>query len=336
MEIESAKRIPYAEQQTTCCCGKRSISQMNKDELYGWMIFLSFLGLFIVFPATFAPSFHYVRYDEMAFYKDLYGQIDTSTIVTQKRVLIPITKTIVKFPKTAQCTNFFLSEGDALPVFSSDGLSFLIDVTFCYYLTENNLEYVFTNFGFGYENLVINNARSTIKDKATHYPMNSYVQNHDFVERDFGESLRGTILQISHIEIEVAQVLLLNSYFPDPVIAQNLQSAVQIQFNQIQQNQQVVSDIIAQTNLLVNNIVVQTSLLLSNTNATTNLIVMNSLSQANNKVLSARGEGILGALNAMGIVDPAIRDEFIQLSAVIESVPSKILFGGTSTPFISL
>src|SRR4051812_42840157 len=63
-----------------------------------------------VITPTVYRSFHVVPYNRVAFIRNVYGSVDTSTVLTQGRYFLPLTKDVVTFDSTVTLVKFKQTE----------------------------------------------------------------------------------------------------------------------------------------------------------------------------------------------------------------------------------
>ncbi len=313
-----------------------TMDQNTKDEICGCSIFWLIIGIILV--CIIVPlSFHYVRYDQYAFNRNIYGSTDTTHLITQGRYFYPITHDLVTFPSTYQMVSFLNSQGTSLSVFSNEGLQFNIDVIFFYRLPSDTLGQIYNTYSTAYDSQVSNIAKAVLKNQAVSFTLDDYANNHQYIQSQFASSLSQTLTTQLKVYTPIYNVLLLNIYYPGSVINQNLQSAIEFQNNQVQQFQQAVDLIDIETSRLLSLIWANSNITINFANTSANAIVSNAVSVSSAIVTSARALGIQNTLNALNITDPSLRDQFFQITSILDNANSpKVLFNINTNPLLTL
>src|SRR5881392_1780936 len=123
-----------AAQQSDECCDKQCL----KNEVIGWGVVIMIIGLVLL--AIMLPlSFNYVNYDQFGFTRNKFGAVDYSTVITQGRLFLPLSYGVVLFPTTFQRVAYLNSAGTSLSIFTNEGLTFYIDLSFYYRLKKTSL-----------------------------------------------------------------------------------------------------------------------------------------------------------------------------------------------------
>ena len=112
---------------------------------------------------------------------------------------------------------------------------------------------------------------------------------------------------------------IINIQFPSSIISTSLKTAIALQNNQIQQNQQEVSVIIADTNQMIAEITASTHKLLSYANNTANQIIGKSITKATQIVSLSRGKGIEYFFQELNITDTNDKDSIINTFAILDN-----------------
>lgn len=129
------------------------------NEKFGCYISLLLIGV-IVLCACMAESFHYVNFDEYALLQDVYGTVRLSKVYGEGRYFFPLNYDLLKFPSRYEPVKF-----DAV-VFSETGLEFSVAIQFYYRLPKENLGDIYDSFSNNYNDRVVSNAQTTIKNVA--------------------------------------------------------------------------------------------------------------------------------------------------------------------------
>lgn len=129
------------------------------NEKNGFYISLVVIGI-VVMCACVTESFHYVNFDEYALLQDVYGSVRLSKVYGEGRYFFPLNYDLLRFPSRYQSVNF-----DAV-VFSETGLEFSVEIGFYYRVPKENLGKVYDSFSNNYNDRVVSNAQTTIKNVA--------------------------------------------------------------------------------------------------------------------------------------------------------------------------
>lgn len=307
-------------------CGRFLLDERTAHGLYGWAWILFFLGCLL--SAILVPiSYHYISYDEQCYVKNKFGTVDVSTLYTQQAKFLTLNYDVVCFPSTFQTIYFTAQRGDALNVATSDGFSFNVDVQFNYLLRADTLVNIYTRYGMGFERLISNNARVAIKGISVLYKTEDYVLQKDRVTNAMYLAVMDQVRDVVDIDIPREHFLLLSVYFPETFLEQNLQSTIQIQDNQIQQQQQIVNRIIYETQILVSQIDAQTTFALDSAKSNATTIVSNAQAEAVKLVSLARNQGQQSVVQSLNLTNV---EKFLRYSSLLQTKEVQMIVGATS------
>ncbi|CAM9265510.1 unnamed protein product, partial [Ectocarpus fasciculatus] len=241
-----------------------------------------------------AESFHYVNFDEYALLQDVYGTVRLSKVYGEGRYFFPLNYDLLKFPSRYEPVKF-----DAV-VFSETGLEFSVAIQFYYRLPKENLGDIYDSFSNNYNDRVVSNAQTTIKNVAAPLRLSEYLTNRTRVQQLFAQSVHEVLEENVRVDAPVNLFRIGEIALPETVIARSLESAIAIQNNEILANTQQVSVIRAETNTLVAATDAKKNEVINFAKNFAEVLVQDSKSFANQVGIKARGLGIatlLGALN---------------------------------------
>jgi len=216
-------------------------------------------------------------------------------------------------------------------VATNEGISIGINIVFYYRLTDNILPNVYNKYNTNYGQLIVNMARSIIKNVASQYEVNDFITSHLEIGLHIANDLNQTIYKNVGIEVLSGNVFILNVIPPVSVTSQNLLSAIALQDNSAQMNQQIVDNIIATTANMVNLINANTSLAIQNANSEAIRIIENSKAQATNIILNAKADAIYNAVALLNITSAEGIRKFTELITMIDAKPKIVMSDGHST-----
>lgn len=214
---------------------------------------------------------------------------------------------------------------------TNEGISIGINIVFYYRLTDNILPNVYNKYNTNYGQLIVNMARSIIKNVASQYEVNDFITSHLEIGLHIANDLNQTIYKNVGIEVLSGNVFILNVIPPVSVTSQNLLSAIALQDNSAQMNQQIVDNIIATTANMVNLINANTSLAIQNANSEAIRIIENSKAQATNIILNAKADAIYNAVALLNITSAEGIRKFTELITMIDAKPKIVMSDGHST-----
>lgn len=300
-------------------------NQENKTTItlkpyHGGIFCLILIGI-IILCATISTSFHYVSYKEYALLKDNYGTVRLSKVYGQGRYFFPLNYDMITFPSNYIQVNF------EEKVFTDTGLEFEVEIVFYYRLPRESIGKIYNQFSNSYHDLVIINARTTIKNEAANLDINSYLSNRKQVELIFATSVNSVLKNVLFVEAPINLFKIGEITLPDSIVESSLESAVSIQNNELLQNSQAVTLIRAETLKLVTEINVSTSLLLEYSTNEANRIIEQANSYANQISVKTRGISLRSLLNSLNFTTNNYTLQIIEKFALLDNSDSVTLFG---------
>jgi regulator of protease activity HflC (stomatin/prohibitin superfamily) len=299
-----------------------TFSEHKKKMLFFVMIFI----IIIIIIITVSCSFHYIRYDEMAFVRNIYGVVDTTQVLTNGRYFLTLDKTLIKFPLINQLIKFI-----NLSVFTNNGLSIYIDISLYYRLDSFSLKNIYTLYSTNYDQVIQNSVKSIIRDISGTFSLEDYVRNHTSIQQLIAKKINITLMNNIGISIFENTVVLGAVVTADSIIKSNLQSAVQTQNNFIQQKLQQVLLIIGETSKLVATVNLQTNYIKGLAEIDSQKIEQNSKAESNKIISIARSEGIQQMFILLNITENKIKMDLLKILNLIDNQKNndsaKIFFG---------
>jgi len=299
------------------------INFMNMDfgeaiiKYYCHIITVILISILII--TTVACSYNYIDYNQMSFVQNRLGSVDTSRVYTNGRYFLTLDKFFVNFPSTYQHIVY------TTPVFTDIGLQFDLEISFYYKLKPNKLGSTYNLYSKNYESRIINIAKTTIKNEAIQYTINDYIRKRHDIEIKLGTVLQSTLDEMVGVDVPQKYFRLLTINMPNTLITTSLESAIELQNNQIQQYRQEVSVIKADTQKMVSEINAHANQIIAYANTTANQIILSSEIILSNQINTARAIGIESVFDGLNITDPNIKTEFVRIFAYIDSNNSKIV-----------
>ena len=160
-----------------------------KDTTFCVLLSIIVVGI-TIFCATISSSFHYVEYYNYALLRDVYGTVRLSKTYTQGRYFFPTNYDMITFP------SYYINVEFEEKVFTDTGLTIMVDIGFRYRLPAQNVGKIYNEFSMSYHDLVVINARTTIKNQAATLPIDSYIYSRSEVEELFAQSVQSTLATV--------------------------------------------------------------------------------------------------------------------------------------------
>lgn len=280
------------------------------------VIFL--LCVAVVVPTVFL-SFHTIRYDQMAFVRDIYGKADTSQVYTQGRYFLLLTKTFVSFDRTYEPISYTQAKGNALQVALSNGVQISLDLMFEYRVHEHNLAKLYNQFSTSYLSQISTVAESTIKSVVIQFQEIDYVQNRDVITRVIGEAVQAKLADEIFVFAPAEKFQLMNVYFPESVVIRNLEASIEIQNNEIAELQQLVVSIQQETARQVAEVNAQSTQAVALAQIESNELIQRAKNSVNNVAVEARALGLQAFFNTLNVNDPQVIDQLVTYLDILDS-----------------
>lgn len=283
----------------------------------------------IILVCTLVPlSFNYVRYDQYAFKKNVYGSVDTTQIYQQGRYFFPIVYTMVKFPSTYQMVTL-----TGLSVFTQDGFQVNVNVKFMYLLPPDNLADIYEKYSINYLSAISSIAKLTIKSLAgsvvngSSFVLSDYVLKRGYLEGLFSQALSNALLNQIGVVMPASSFKLMFVDVPQAMINQYLQTVMQGQTNILQQQNQQVAAVISETNTMVSQTTAQVNFTLVSATIQADQLTSNTQSDANNIMISARGIGLRDMFTMLNITSQDDKTGMIEILAYLGAIEPAVYKG---------
>lgn len=292
--------------------------EINSFHLTSFCVLL--IGIAILC-GTITSSIHYVKYDEYALLKDTYGTVRLSKVYGQGRYFFPLNYEMIYFPANYIGVDF------EEKVFTDTGLEFEVEIGFYYRLPRESVGEIYNEFSKSYNDLVVINARTTIKNEAANLDINSYLTNREEVEKIFATSVNQVLKTVLFVDAPISLFKIGQITLPDTIVESSLESAISIQNNELLQNSQAVTVIRAETLKLVTEINVSTSLLLEYSTNEASRIVEQANSYSNQISVKTRGTSLRSLLSSLNFTTNNYTLQIIEKFALLDNSESVTLFG---------
>lgn len=290
-----------------------TILEININPKYYLIFSFLFLAFILIICTTIPLSFHYINYNEYSLEQNVYGNVNINKVYTKGRIFKTLNYKFIKFPSTYQKIIFDST------VFSENGLEFILTATTQYRLPMTNLGKIYNTYSTNYNSRVLNNAKQIVKNTASSFSVNSFLQNRTIIETTIGENMEVDLNIFVGVESPAKFFKITSIIFPDSIIETSLDTAISLQNNQIQVFQQNVDVIISDTNKIVSQITANTNRLLEFSLNTASLLVSNSISEATQITDIARSKGISDICNLLNITDTILKNKLIKVLAITDN-----------------
>ena len=268
-------------------------SEYYEIEECGWCLMILGLVGSIIFAACLASSFHYVKYDQYALLQNKYGTVSLSPVYGEGRYFLPLNYEFVIFP-----SNNIEVSIEAV-VFSETGLQFEVDIFFYYRLPKENIGKIFNQYSQSYNDLVISNAKTTIKNTAAPLLLDNYFYNRTYVERLFANAVATVLAEIVYVDVDVDQFMIRSVVLPDQLLTLSLHTEITTQTSTLLELTQQVKLIEAETNTMVASITAETSQLINFAENRAGKLIQAANSYYHQVEIRARAEGIAHLLQLL-------------------------------------
>ena len=271
-----------------------------------------FMGI-IVFLITFPLSFNYINYDQYGLIRDTYGSVHLNPTYTAGRYFRPIVYSFVTFPSTYQAIDF------TTPVFADNGMEFDLNFRFYFRIPINQVGTIYNIYSKNYDSRIIGNSKKVIKNVASGFDVNHYMENRSYVESLLATNISAELSSVIGVEVPVEYCRILNIHFPYTLINTSLDSALALQQNQLNVILQSVQLIQATTDQLVAAINAETQLLLQNADNAANQIVGTANAESNNIINTARSFGIASLFHQLNITSAGDKSKLLKAMAIYDN-----------------
>ena len=272
-------------------------------------------------------SLHFVGYNEYALVRNRLGTVYPIPVLTQGvHLLAPIFDTVY-FPSTLQEVHF------NSVVFSDSGVAFVMEIQYYYRLPKEHLYDIYNKFSNNYDSTVQRNSKKTIKNVAGDFSVSEFLGNRTDIEVALAKRVSSDLYHQTLVVADARYFKIVNISFPDNIVQNSLKSAIALQMNEIQLNQQHVNVVVADTQQLVSTIHAHATRIIENSVADSKALVMTATFEYDNIVASARSEGIRHVIDHLKIPDAYVT-EFVQVMSLLDNEANKTIFKNMSSNII--
>ena len=310
------------------CCATPIGNWLFHPVVWCWGVAL--VCLTIIVSTTVALSFNNVEYFQVALLQNRYGTVDLTAVYAHQRKFLPLTQYLVTFPSTYQALDY------VAPVFTPDGLQFDVEVLFYYKLDPSTLPSTYQKYSRNYDVRVQSIATTTIKNLATNFTVDDYLHSRRAIEAVIGGELQRALASDVGVAVPSRYFRVMSLTLPSTLLQTSLQSAIELQNNQVQQFQQTVSLVEAETAHQVAVIGAQAERVLSYANTEADKLVTQAQQFSDNLLLAARGAGLQVFFDALNVTDPALKIRFVNTFAALDASNAKILRVGSTAAFLNV
>ena len=284
-----------------------------------WTLAILFvIGVAVITPTVYM-SFHTVTYDQMAIVRDVYGKADTSTVYTQGRYFLPLTKQFVYFDGTYEPIVFTQANGNPLQVALSNGVQISLDVMFEYRVLAPQLASLYNQYSTSYISQMSTVAEAAIKSTVIQFQETDYVHNRLFITQLIGQAVQSKLAQEIFVYAPADKFQLMSVYFPGSVVQKNLEAAIEIQNNEVAQLQQVVVDIQQETARQVAQVNADTTQILALATIQASQQVQQAQNTLNNIAVEARALALEAFFNTLNVNDTQVVRQLITYLDVLDT-----------------
>jgi regulator of protease activity HflC (stomatin/prohibitin superfamily) len=287
--------------------------------LLSTLMFLSLLMLLF--------TLHFVAYNEYALIRNRFGTVYPSPVLTQgAHVLSPLSDTVY-FPSTLQEVHF-----NSI-VFSDSGVAFVMEIRYYYRLPKEHLFDIYDKFSNNYDSTVKRNSKKTIKNVAGEFSVSEFLGNRTQIEAALARKVSSDLYADTKVIADEQYFKIVNISFPDNIVQNSLKSAIALQMNEIQMNQQHVNVVVADTQQIVSKIKAEATQIIQNSIADSKAIIMTATFEYDNIVASARSEGIRHVIDILKMPEDYVT-EFVHIMALLDNDVNKTIFKNMSSNII--
>jgi hypothetical protein len=270
------------------------------------------IGLLIFGFLLFLMSLNFVAYNEYALIRNRLGTVYKDPVLKQGTYpLLPIYD-ITRFPATLIEVEFISA------VFSDTGLQFTMNIMFYYRLPKENLYDIYNKFSLGFDSRIKSNSKKIIKNSAATFSVKEFLQDRTRIEQELAQRVHDDLLEQIGVIALPQYFKIIDIIFPTNIIANSLQSAIALQNNELQTNQQGVDVTIADTLQLVAEIFAQTDQIVANSVSESEMIINSADFEAEKIRNLARGQGIKNVVKDLQLSNKHI-NTFVDVMALYDN-----------------
>lgn len=280
---------------------------VNHRWLAVWLIGLS------VTAACVTESFWYVDYKHYALEVNNYHGVTSHETYGEGRYFFTLDKKVIQFGSTFTEVDFTSS------TFAGDGLEFELDVELYYRLPKDSVGEIYDKFATNYHDRVKKNAITTTKGIASTFSVDEFLSNRTYIEDTIAAALEVDLLATVGVDAPESFVKIVDMRFPALLITTSLDTALALQRNKVQEEQQTVDLIIAETNnqkAVIDVQTVQTGEFATN-KATE--IIATSEAEAIKILLVTRSDGVQSVFTAIGMTSPVEKNQLNRIFSVMDN-----------------
>jgi hypothetical protein len=288
-----------------------------------WLLCTVF-GLMIATFVVWLSTVHFVAYDQMCLVRHRLGSVYEHPILRQGTHSLLPWKGTVCFPATMQEVRF------SSTAYSDSGVAFIMEIEFYYHLPEENLYQIYNRFSLNYPASVLSNSRKTISNLAGKFSVSDFMGNRTYIETVLSRGVSSVMTEQVHVAADEAYFRIINIVFPVNIVENSLKSAIALQSNELQSNQQDVNIVKADTKKLIATILASSTQLIQNSVSKSNAIVKTAGYESDNILASARSEGIKHAMKVIGLPADLV-NEFVNVMALLDNSVNRTVFRNMTT-----
>jgi regulator of protease activity HflC (stomatin/prohibitin superfamily) len=269
----------------------------------------------LLFVILFPMSFSYVSYDEYAFKRNsITHTLDFSETYEMGRYFWGVGQSPMTFPRNYVFVDF--GGQHELSVFDNKGLEIILKSSFEYRILKDKMTELYKEYGLGYEDQIINKARSLIKNAVSEkYNVEDYFQKRQEVTKFINEVLTRELVNL-YVEVPPGKFQLRDVVLPSGTKQRYEEIAILTQRNEMKKYQEESSKVRAQTEMQLVNITKQTVSITRSAQAEVGAIHAEAEAQAFNIRQKAIAEGYAKIFSELGITDGKDKMEIVKLLAV--------------------
>ncbi len=307
----------------------QSTTQQN-ERSYGAYCGFSNLAIILIIASVVAlvmicamvPSSYYgVEYDEYAISRNkLTNKVDYSRVYTNGHYYLGLNYEMITFPRTYVYEEF---KGNALRVFSSEGLEFPFQFSFQWRPMKKSIPSIHRKFRTSYRPQVINRVIATIKNTVTRYSTDDFINRRAEIDSVITQAIGDAVDDLG-FEIPADKFQLAKPILPDNVRHRFLQTQIQLVKNEEQALHQQEAAVLQETGVLVNQILSNATKTVTEAHSTAARILSEAQSIAFASIQSANQAGLARLINDLNITETATLLKIITLE---DSPDVKLYFG---------
>ena len=296
---------------------------VNHRWLIVWLIGLS------VTAACVTESFWYVDYKHYALEVNNYHGVTSHETYGEGRYFFTLDKKVIQFGSTFTEVDFTSS------TFAGDGLEFELDAELYYRLPKDSVGEIYDKFATNYHDRVKKNAITTTKGIASTFSVDEFLSNRTYIEDTIAAALEVDLLATVGVDAPGSFVKIVAMRFPALLITTSLDTALALQRNKVQEEQQTVDLIVAETNNQKAAIDVQTVQTGEFATNKASEIIATSEADATKILLVTRSDGVQSVFTAIGMTSPVEKNKLNRIFSVMDNPhDTTTMFNGVETVLV--